>query len=259
LTNGMPIVSGDATSKMLVSIVVVSFNNEAFIAECLSCAFAQDYEPKEVIVVDQASRDATVAIIRRDFPHARLIENQHNTGFAAGMNRGIASARGELMLLLNSDLFLEATFLSRSVAWLRGPSVDDRVGMLASVVHCHRNGERTSDVNSLGQMLVPYHAVVDSDQQDRVEWVAGPAGSVMLLTRPMLEDIRLPSGDYLDEQYFCYGEDTELALRAQVMGWRCIFVPILAGWHIGGSSAQAGPSYLDKPPALRMHHIKNRY
>ena len=248
-----------AVTSPLVSIVVVSLNNDTFIAECLSCALAQDYEPLELIVVDQGSRDGTVAIIQRDFPQVTLLQNDGNTGFAAGMNRGIERSRGEFVLLLNSDLFLEPGFVSNAVRCLASHPAANRVGMLASLVHCHRNGRRTSEVDSTGMMFLPYHAIVNGGHADRMNWVAGPAGSVMFVTRAMLEDVRLPGGEYLDETYFCYGEDMELMLRAQMLGWRCAFVPILAGWHMGGASANAGPRYSDKPAPLLVHALKNRY
>lgn len=243
----------------LVSIVVVSFNNEAFIAECLACAIGQDYANTEVIVVDQGSRDRTVEIVRSGFPTVALIRNEANTGFAGGMNRGIDHSRGELVLLLNSDLFLEPSFIARAVECLTSRPAEERVGMLASVVHCHRDGRRTSDLDSIGMMFLPYHAIVNGGHADRVDWVAGPAGSAMFLTRAMLDDVRLPGGGFLDETYFCYGEDMELFIRAQVLGWRCLFVPILAGWHMGGASANAGPRYSDKPAPLLVHALKNRY
>jgi GT2 family glycosyltransferase len=243
----------------LVSIVVVTFNNEAFVAECLSCALAQDYEPTELIVVDQGSSDGTIAMIQRDYPQVTLLQNERNTGFAAGMNRGIAGSRGEFVLLLNSDLFLESGFLSHAVRCLASHSASNHVGMLASVVHCYRDGRRTSEIDSTGMMFLPYHAIVNGGFADRMNWVAGPAGSVMFLSKAMLDDVRLPGGGYLDETYFCYGEDMELMLRAQMLGWRCVFVPILAGWHMGGASANAGPRYSDKPSPLLVHALKNRY
>src|SRR5438309_12095739 len=90
-----------ASGFPLVSIIVVSCNNREFIARCLSCAVSQDYNTIELIVVDQNSSDGTAAIIRERFPHAALIQNETNTGFADGMNRGIESSKGEYVLLLN--------------------------------------------------------------------------------------------------------------------------------------------------------------
>lgn len=80
----------------------------------------------------------------------------------------------------------------------------------------------------------------------------------MFLSRTMLEDIRLPDGDYLDSTYFAYGEDIELFLRAQLTGWKCLFQPIIVGWHVG--SASVGERRLiKKPDSLQAHAIKNRF
>lgn len=243
----------------LVSIVVVTFNNELFTAECLACATEQDYPRLEVIVVDQASEDGTLAVIESQCRDVDVLRNDRNTGFAGGMNRGIARACGRYILLLNSDLFLEKTFVSRAVASLARYEPGARVGMLASVVYRVRDGHRTTEIDTSGRMLVPYHTVANATSPSRPKWVGGPAGAAMFLSRAMLDDVRLPSGDYLDERYFCYGEDVELWLRAQLLGWRCAFEPIVAGWHIGSASASGAWRYSEKPAHLVVHAIKNRY
>jgi len=246
------------SEQPLVSIVILTYDNRAFIVECLQCAIDQTYHSLEIIVVDQASGDGTRDLVRQDFPQVRLIQNDRNTGFAAGMNRGICASTGEYVFLLNSDFFLEPAFVSNAVEQFR-TIADDRLGMLASIVYKYCDGERTTEVDCLGFLLLPYHTVVSSEKLDALEWVLGPAGSAMFLRRAMLEDVRLPTGDYLDSTYFCYGEDIELALRAQVLGWRCLYVPVVAGWHIGSASADMQTRYHKRPYSLRVHALKNRY
>lgn len=244
--------------RPLVSIIILSYNNQAFIDKCLLCTIGQDYRPVEVIVVDQGSTDGTSELVRHQFPHVRLIENDRNTGFADGTNRGICASTGEYLLLLNSDLFLAPTFVGQAVEQFRSSS-EDRLGMLASIVYQYRAGECTTEIDCLGFLLLPYNVVVTSENMYSQEWVLGPAGSAMFLRRTMLEDVRLPTGDYLDSTYFCYGEDVELALRAQLLGWRCLYAPIVAGWHIGAASVNIRHRYNEKPLPLLIHVFKNRY
>ena len=237
----------------------MAFNNAPFITDCISCAIGQDYWNIEIIVVDQNSSDGTVDIIRARFPDVTLIRNTSNTGYAAGMNRGIAAAAGDYVLLLNSDLFLEPTFIRRAIAQLQAYAPEARVGMLASIAYRFKAGERTCEIESVGTMLAPYHTAVDNERIDQVEWVAGPNSAASVLSRALLDDIRLPSEEYFDQRYFCYGEDVELAMRAQLLAWRCVFAPIPNGWHIGGASANGGARYSDKPPDLLVHALKNRH
>jgi len=242
----------------LVSVIVVTFNSSAWIKECLACARAQDYKNFELIVVDQHSQDGTADLVAADFPEVQLIRHATNTGFADGMNRGIRTAVGHYAFLVNADLFLEPTFISHAVGQLEIRE-GERVGMLASIVYRYANGQRTEDIDCAGCDFLPYHTAVNSDCVGESTWVACPAGAAMFLQREMLEDIKLPSGDYLDSTYFCYGEDIELALRAQLLGWKCLFAPIIAGWHVGGGATGERKGYSEKPPVLLTHALKNRY
>ena len=246
------------TDQPLISIVITSYNNYNFIGKCLSCATSQDYRPIEIIVVDQYSSDGTPQLIQEQFANIKLIQNDHNTGFADGMNQGICASAGEYVLLLNSDLFLDRAFIRQAVNEFKSIS-KDRVGMLASIVYRYQGEKYTKEIDSIGYFLLPYNAVINSENISVREWVLGPAGSAMFLSRTMLEDIRLPAGDYLDSTYFCYGEDIELAFRAQLLGWRCLYAPIVAGWHIGSASVDMQGQYSKKPFHLRIHATKNRY
>ena len=80
----------------------------------------------------------------------------------------------------------------------------------------------------------------------------------MFFSRAMLEDVCLPEGDYLDSSYFAYGEDIELCLRAQLLGWKCFFHPLVVGWH-EGAAAVGEKKFIGKPDFLQVHAIKNRF
>jgi GT2 family glycosyltransferase len=258
----VPVDDGEAAP--LVSIVIVTYNNVSFVAECISCVLAQTHAAIELVVVDQASVDGTVALVQLQFATVRLLENPSNTGFAAGMNRGIAATRGEYLLLLNSDVFLEQTFVSRAVTRLGRQSPEERVGMFAGLVYGHRRGERTSQIDGGGFLITPYHtsyhpAVDSHDAAEAEAWVAGPSGCAMFFSRALLEEVRLPQGDYFDERYFCYGEDIDLMFRAQLMGWRCLFAPVVVGWHIGGASTNRQRELSRKRKEFEVHALRNRY
>ena len=114
------------------------------------------------------------------------------------------------------------------------------------------------EIDSAGWHVLPYQSVMNSANRTEPEWVFGVAGSAPLFLRQALEACRLPSGDYLDSTYFFYGEDVELYLRLQLMGWKSLFVPILQGWHTGAGSV-GEEAFARKPDHLQMHAMKNQW
>ena len=96
---------------------------------------------------------------------------------------------------------------------------------------------------------------IDTGQYDRKEYVFGASGAAALYRRSMLEDIR-NGEEYLDESYFAYREDADLAWRAQWLGWRCIYIPGAKGFHERKVLPERRSSL---PDAINMHSFKNRF
>src|SRR2546427_4300091 len=99
----------------LVSITVVTYNSGRYIARCLDAVFQQEYRALEVIVVDNASQDDSLAILARYKHRIRLIQNDRNSGFAAGQNQAIAASHGQWVLTLNADVLVQPGFIGRLV------------------------------------------------------------------------------------------------------------------------------------------------
>ena len=95
-----------------IAVTLVTFDSADFLARCLDALAAQTAPPSEVVVVDNASRDDSLAIARRHPVVSRVIANTANVGFAAGQNQAIASSAGEWVLTLNPDVVLDAAFLA---------------------------------------------------------------------------------------------------------------------------------------------------
>ncbi|MBK7199800.1 glycosyltransferase [Candidatus Amarolinea dominans] len=103
----------------MLSIVIISWNTRDLLAACLTSL--RTYPPDgdhEIVVVDNASRDDSTAMVRRDFPHVHLIENPTNVGFAAANNQALALCRGRYVLLLNSDTEVTPGTLSALVSFM---------------------------------------------------------------------------------------------------------------------------------------------
>jgi GT2 family glycosyltransferase len=215
----------------LASVIVPTFNGAHLLAECLDSLLAQTYAPLEVIVADGASVDATVQLMTERYPSVRLLKLRRNGGFTGNVNAGIRAARGEHVLLLNNDAQAEPEWVATCVESLvRHPEL----GSVASkVVYSDR---RT--INSAGDVLgrdgVPRQR--GEGQLDGLAWstsepIFGASGGAAAYRRAMLADVGL-----LDETFFMYLEDVDLALRAQLRGWSCLYQPAARVYHKGSAS-----------------------
>src|ERR1035441_3428604 len=97
----------------MVSVLIVTWNSAQYLQQCLSSLDRQDYRDLEVIVIDNASTDATRELLRPREPQWRVICNARNVGFAAGQNQALRAAQGEWLLCLNPDVLLAEDFVSR--------------------------------------------------------------------------------------------------------------------------------------------------
>jgi GT2 family glycosyltransferase len=234
-----------------VGVALVNWNGAAFIGRCLDALLAQSCRPQRIVVVDNNSTDGSPELIRRAYPDVVLLENSTNLGFAAGSNRAIAACATEHVLVLNTDVFLEADFIERLL-----PEFEQspRIGALTGEVFEEATGTRISGGFFMRRML----RMRPSQTLDRPEEVFGASGALVLFRREALEDIKVED-EYFDSSYFMYGEDIDLAWRAQLMGWETHFVPGARARHLGSGSQQGRMAFLGKAAPLQRHTLKNRY
>lgn len=232
---------------MDVSIVIVNWNTREITRQCLQSVYQQTEGIKfEVIVVDNASEDGSVEIIRSDFSQAILIENKENKGFAAANNQGMAVAKGRYCLLLNSDTLVLDNAIAKSVAFA---DQDDEV----AVVGCRAlNSDRTLQPTcfmfpSLLNMvlsstylykLFPRNRFFGRElltwwQRDDVRLVDVVTGCFMLVRRQAIDQVGM-----MDEMFFMYGEETDWCYRFKQGGWKVEFTPCAEIIHLGGQSSK---------------------
>ena len=235
----------------LVSVVIANWNGMEYVGTCLERVFRQTYSPIEVVVVDNGSTDGSSAFIKARYPQVFLIKNCENRGFAAGYNAAIKASRGTYVLALNTDVFVEKTFVSEAVKKLR---LGERIGAVAPKILQHGTGH----IQYVGVYLRKRISMVNSDNCDREELVFGTSGAAVLYRREMLEGIKL-FGEYFDETYFSFGEDIDLSWRAQLYGWKAVYAPEAVAHHVGSGSLQGRVRLVDKPAFFQRHVLKNRY
>jgi GT2 family glycosyltransferase len=248
--------------KPPVSIVIPNWNGAEYLPPCLESLRAQTYMRFEVIVADNASTDGSQELLRDAYPEVRLVQLPENRGFTGAANAGIEAAQGEVIVLLNNDTEVEPGWLGEvTAAFERHPEA----GSVASkmLLYDRRDTFHTvGDTYSVGGL--PGNRGVweqDESQYDVEEYVFSACGGSAAYRRAMLEEV-----GPLDEDFFFSCEDVDLGWRAQLAGWRCVYVPGAVVYHhlaaTGGdvtASYYNGRNYLwliakDYPgPLLRKH------
>lgn len=221
--------------KADVAIVIVSYNSAEFIGDCLESVFAQRRDVKQqVIVVDNASRDNTVEFIREKFPEVELIVPGANLGFAAGVNLGARHADAEFVLLLNPDTVILNHAVDAVVDFARkNPGCGLYGGRTlkpdGSLEPSSCWGEPTlwsMAMFALGlTTLAPKNLLLDPEslgnwKRDSAREVGVVTGCFLLAPKKVWDEL-----GGMDERYFMYGEDADLAMRARTAGYRPMLCP----------------------------------
>lgn len=244
-----------------LTIVLVSWNTKDVLKRCLTSVHVHTRGVAyETVVVDNASSDGTAEMLRTEWPHVRVIENRDNVGFARGCNQGMAMARGELVLLLNTDTYVEDDAVGTMVRFMRGrPDVAmSACRMLFPDGRLQHTAARSLSVwRSLFEDLWLYKLVSDErrnrillggfwqpDQEMDVDWLAGV---FMLLRR----EVYTASGGF-DEDFHMYGEDSEWCMRLRKRGLRIVYTPEAVVYHEGSVSSDLRWSSRDR---LRRCHL----
>lgn len=218
-----------------LSVVIVSYNTAGLLRRCLDALFASaDGVDLDVIVVDNASRDGTLAMLADAFPMVRVIANTANVGFAAANNQGLAAARADAALLLNSDAFVSPGDLTRGMQLL---AERPDIGLLG-VRLLNPDGSVQAEGGTDPTFWDDVAAAVGLDRVLRrrgtsrsgtVDWVQG---ACMFVRRAALEQVGL-----LDTRYFMYSEEVDWCRRFRLHGWKVWYAADIAVVHLGGGSS----------------------
>ena len=224
------------------SVVIPNWNGRRFLAACLKSLQKQTYSDIEIVVVDNASDDGSQTLISEGFPQVQLITLPENRGFTGACNIGMQFASGDIIALLNNDTEVDVNWVKEILA---GFCSDREVGMVASKMllfdkrdHFHTAGDTFGIDGSAGNRGAWQQ---DIGQYDRVEYVFGACGGAAAYRKSMLDDIGL-----LDDDFFFLLEDIDLAWRAQLAGYKALYVPsALVYHHLSASGGGITASYYD--------------
>ena len=218
----------------MVSIIIVNWNGEKFLENCLHSIQGQTYTDFEIIFVDNASTDASLALAKQLLSildlNGKCIELDGNTGFAGGNNEGLKYSSGQHIALLNTDAIADKDWLKNLVEAME---LHPEVGICASKLIV--DGENVIDSAGDGYSTFG-HAFKRGEGSlpqgfSKEEYIFGACAGAALYRRKMIDETRL-----FDEDFFLIFEDTDLNLRAQLSGWKCLYVPKAVVYHkVGGS------------------------
>jgi GT2 family glycosyltransferase len=227
----------------LASIIVLTYNAEKYIEDCLQSVFAQTHEDIELIIVDNVSKDQSVEIVKNIIRYTkipvRIIENKTNLGYAGGNNLGIKESGGEYLFIINPDVVLEKDYVGMTIDEFEKNS---RVGSVQGKIYQLNDGTKTKIIDTVGFEFFESGRIIDRGQgeEDKGQFNQGGAifganGAAAAYRRMTLNDIKYKE-EYFDEDFFCYAEDFDLAWRAKNKGWKCIYAPQAIVWHDRTSS-----------------------
>lgn len=228
--------------KYQVSIVIVNWNTRDLLRGCIRSIKKETCCSFEIIVIDNASTDASVEMVATEFPDVKLIPNHANRGFAAANNQGIAAAQGCYILLLNPDTVVLESAIDKMISWqaqhtdvgcsgcqvLETPTViqptcfvdPNPFTLLIVETGLHKFSAHSRFFSS------PDYRGWDRQSERDVDVVSG---MFMLIPRTVLDHVGL-----LDDQFFIYAEEADLCRRIREAGFRCVFTPIARILHLEG-------------------------
>lgn len=234
---------------MLLSIVIVNYNSLHVLKPCLDSLQAYgDWQKQncEVFVVDNASSDGSVDVIKRQYPWIKLIANQENLGYAKANNQALRQATGEYQLLLNPDTVVPANTLQSCIEFLK--SHQDCGVVTCKVVFpsgkldldCHRGFPTPwasftyftglEDLFFDSKLFGHYHLTYLP--LDSLHEIDSAVGAFMMMPKAAIEKVGL-----LDENFFFYGEDLDWCYRFKENGFKVYYYPKAAITHYKGVSS----------------------
>ncbi len=216
-----------------VAVVIVNYDGERLLPDCLAALAAQTLAPEEVLVADNGSRDGSLALLRDRHPGVRVVEIGRNLGFAGGANRGVRATSAPWVCVLNSDATPAPDWLERLTAAPR----DDATWALGSVLVSAATGL----IESAGDQYAPEgyaYKLLRERPLDALPPAPYPVfaapGAAPVFRRDVFDEL----GGY-EERFFLYYEDVDLAFRAVLAGYHALLVPSARVTHRLGATTRS--------------------
>jgi len=240
----------------LISAIIVNFNGRHLLKACLESLYNQSFRDMEIIVVDNASEDGSVQYVKDLFPDVQLISLSQNMGYASAGNEGLRHSNGRYIALLNNDVELDRRWLENLFAAMEA---NPAAGIGASKILVYGANMIDSAGDGYATSLKGFKRGEGktAEEYNIQEYIFGACAGAALYRRTMLDKI-----GFLDEDFFLIHEDTDLNFRAQLYGWRVLYVPTAVVYHkvrssIGNMSDTAVYYTLRNSEIVRIKNVSH--
>ncbi len=212
-----------------LTIQIVTWNSAVALKATLPALRQVDQSIAVIRVIDNASTDESVALVRAALPTADIIQLPQNTGFAGGHNTGFDHCTTPFVLIVNPDVTLD---------WLGVTAVleycsNEKIGALQGKLY-----RESTTIDSTGVMLTMAlngrergAGEVEGGQYATVTEIDAPTGACALYRIAALQQIKAQNGEIFDEDFWAYKEDVDLGWRLRRRGWKILYVPVVMGIH----------------------------
>ena len=246
------------------SIIILSYNTKDLLTQCLTSLYDHLPNDAEVIVVDNASSDGSVSMVKKDFPRAHVVQNDRNLGFGLGIMSGVKKSNGKYLLFLNSDAMIKDDGLGKMIQFMDS---DSQIGVLGGLL-LNDDGSQQRSFGSFYTLPSVFLMLVGGDRMEmgfdtlnregnqenktafESDWVSG---GFMLIRREIFDTI-----NGFDKQFFMYIEDMELCYRVKQSGYKVFVFPQATVVHRGQGSSNRSFAIQHIYRGLRYFYKKHR-
>jgi GT2 family glycosyltransferase len=214
-----------------VTVVIVNWNGKALLDECMESLRKQVYSAFSIILVDNGSQDGSVDFVKTKYPEINVIALSQNLGFATANNLALGTIQTDYVALLNNDAVPDTMWLNNLVTALE---THPEAGFVASKMLFYHQPDvidRAGDSYTKAGTALLRGRGIKANKFIDIDWVFGACAGAALYRMSMLNDIGL-----FNENFFLLYEDVDLSFRAQLKGYKCLFVPEAIVYHKGSHS-----------------------
>lgn len=238
------------SKRKLVSIIIVNYNGLRFLEDCFKSILGQTYKNIEIIMVDNGSFDGSVGFTRKNFPQVKVILSKKNLGYAGGNNLGLKKCKGEYIMILNNDVYLQEDLVEKLL------EAHEKIPHLGAAQPMVKLMNDKGNLDACGSFWTNtgfnYHYGIYKNANLPIYNKAFPVyslkGVCMLIPRKIIDRVGL-----FDEDFWCYFEETDFCHRVWLAGFECWYYPEAFLYHyMGGTRLKKAEAF------VQFHSFKNR-
>lgn len=218
--------------QRLITVIIPTLDKKELLKECLESLQKQTLSDFSIVVIDNASSDGTSEMLEKDFPSVLTIRNPKNKGFVA-VNQGIKMAKTKYIVLLNNDAVAKEDWLENLLMEMEGkPSVSFAA---SKILQFNDRTKIDSAGDGFNLNIMAGYSIGKGDEEKnhrQSKYCFSATGGAAIYRRELFDKI-----GFFDKKFFAYFEDIDFGFRANLAGFKCIFIPSAIVYHRGGETS----------------------